>query len=188
MNDSTREISPLRQRMPEDMRLRKLAPKPQGRLHPQRAPTGGLSATSARHRTGRHRTTLTKTRRRCFPNEYREADARRVRWGPVSSSTGRSESPQDQRRDVQMSDSVTATLKSQPTRTCRLLLSIATFLAPIVVKFAARLEFVAVRYLLTRREVRPKRSRHRPGAPVAPPIRPVHTPCRRAATSTCRPM
>jgi hypothetical protein len=29
MNDSTREISPLRQRMLEDMRLRKLAPKTQ---------------------------------------------------------------------------------------------------------------------------------------------------------------
>jgi integrase/recombinase XerD len=29
MNDSTREISPLRQRMIEDMRLRKLAPKTQ---------------------------------------------------------------------------------------------------------------------------------------------------------------
>ena len=29
MNDSTREISPLRQRMLEDMRLRKLAPQTQ---------------------------------------------------------------------------------------------------------------------------------------------------------------
>ena len=53
MNDSTQDISPLRQRMIEDMRMRKLAPHTQSVLRACSSTAGGLFAPSARYRHGR---------------------------------------------------------------------------------------------------------------------------------------
>ncbi len=53
MNSSTQGISPLRQRMIDDMRMRKLAPQDPGRLHPRRAPVRRFPRPLARHRHGR---------------------------------------------------------------------------------------------------------------------------------------
>ena len=50
MNSSTQGVSPLRQRMIDDMRMRKLAPQDAGRLHPRRAAVRRLSRALARHR------------------------------------------------------------------------------------------------------------------------------------------
>ena len=46
---STRTVSPLRQRMVEDMSLRNLAPRTQEVLHPQLQEAGGVPAPLARH-------------------------------------------------------------------------------------------------------------------------------------------
>ena len=50
MNSSTQTISPLRQRMIDDMRMRKLSPKTQSQLYPRRAAVCRLSWALARHR------------------------------------------------------------------------------------------------------------------------------------------
>jgi hypothetical protein len=51
MNDSTREMSPLRQRMLDDMRLRKLAPKTQ-EAYARCLAAGEVFTPSARYRHG----------------------------------------------------------------------------------------------------------------------------------------
>ena len=49
MDPSTPTVSPLRQRMIDDMRMRKLADQDAGRLHPRRAQAGRFPGALARH-------------------------------------------------------------------------------------------------------------------------------------------